>query len=77
MGKIEDKLNEEQKHRELYNEGKKDGNNYDYHDKGTSFLDDHFGSDKSNQEKRDNKEAYDAGYKQGNKEHDEEFKRKQ
>jgi hypothetical protein len=76
MGKIADKLNEDQRHKDLYEEGRKHGRNYDYHDKGTSFLDDHFGSDKDNQEKRDNKEAYDRGYEQGNKEHDEEYKKK-
>ena len=31
MGKIEEKLNEDQRHRDLYEEGKKDGRDYDYH----------------------------------------------
>jgi|LakMenE01Jun11ns_1017448.scaffolds.fasta_scaffold7501238_1 hypothetical protein len=75
MGKAADNV-EEQKHKDLYEMGKKDGRNYDYHDKGPSISDQFFSSEKSYREKLDNKEAYDVGYKQGNREHDDEFNKK-
>lgn len=62
MGKIADDLNRQQELKDLYEEGRKDGESRDYHDKGPSHFQTLFGSTEEIEHKLENKEAYDAGY---------------